>query len=212
MDGLITDCGRVVREGADFMGWWDLSTLKEPYRVEGKKTMGYELFEQLGFRLPDAVIYPTGGGTGLIGMWKAFDEMEQMGWIGDERPKMFSVQATGCAPVVRAWEEGAEDAGYWEGAETYAAGLRVPAAVGDFLMLRAIRESGGGAVAIEDAAMAEAVRVMGACTGIFACPEGGAVLASVTELMDMGLLSEDDETVLFNTGSGLKYVGMTPVK
>ncbi|MCY4647628.1 MAG: threonine synthase [Gammaproteobacteria bacterium] len=212
MDGLITDCGKVVREGADYMGWWDLSTLKEPYRVEGKKTMGYELFEQLGFRLPDAVIYPTGGGTGLIGMWKAFDEMEQMGWIGDERPKMFSVQPTGCAPVVRAWQEGTEAAQFWQDAETYAAGLRVPAAVGDFLMLRAIRESGGGAVAIEDAAMAEAVRVMGECTGIFACPEGGAVLASVTELLRMGLLSEDDETVLFNTGSGLKYVGMTPVE
>ncbi|MEQ9399563.1 MAG: threonine synthase [Longimicrobiales bacterium] len=211
LDGLITDCGRVVKRGVEEKGWWDLSTLKEPYRVEGKKTMGYELFEQLGGRLPDAIIYPTGGGTGLIGMWKAFDEMEALGWIGSERPKMFTVQAAGCAPMVRAWEEGKESAEMWEGAATYASGLRVPAAVGDFLVLRALRESNGGAVAIPDHVMKAWVEHLGADTGIFAAPEGGAVVAAVPQLLHKGLLSEDEEVVVFNTGSGLKYVGMTPV-
>jgi threonine synthase len=211
LDGLITDCGKVVRKGVEEHGWWDLSTLKEPYRVEGKKTMGYELVEQLGFRVPDAVIYPTGGGTGLIGMWKAFDEMERLGWIGSARPKMFSVQAAGCAPMVRAWELGLEEAGMWENAATYASGLRVPGAVGDFLILRAVRESGGGAVAIPDHEMEEWVAHLGSDTGIFAAPEGGAVAAAVPRLMDMGLIESDDEVLLFNTGSGLKYVGMTPV-
>jgi threonine synthase len=211
LDGLITDCGKVVKRGVEEHGWFDLSTLKEPYRVEGKKTMGYELFEQLGGRLPSAIVYPTGGGTGLIGMWKAFDEMEQLGWIGPERPKMFTVQATGCAPIVRAWERGDDEAGVWEGATTYAAGLRVPGAGGDFLILRALRESGGGAVAVTDSAMREWVHKMGADTGVFAAPEGGATGAAVPMLMDMGLIVEDDEVVLFNTGSGLKYVGMTPV-
>lgn len=211
LDGLITDCGRVVKRGVEEKGWWDLSTLKEPYRVEGKKTMGYELFEQLGGRLPDAIIYPTGGGTGLIGMWKAFDEMEALGWIGSERPKMFTVQAAGCAPMVRAWEDGKESAEMWEGAATYASGLRVPAAVGDFLVLRALRESNGGAVAIPDHVMKAWVEHLGADTGIFAAPEGGAVVAAVPQLLHKGLLSEDEEVVVFNTGSGLKYVGMTPV-
>ena len=211
LDGLISDCGRVVRQRCDEDGWWDLSTLKEPYRVEGKKTMGYELFEQLGGRLPDVIVYPTGGGTGLIGMWKAFDEMEELGWIGSERPRMFSVQSTGCAPMVRAWEEGREEAGTWEGAATYAAGLRVPGAVGDFLILRAIRESGGGAVAVPDAEMQEWVGIMGAATGIFAAPEGGATAAAVPRLREMGLIGAGDEVVLFNTGSGLKYVGMEPI-
>ncbi len=211
LDGLISDCGRVVRERCDEDGWWDLSTLKEPYRLEGKKTMGYELFEQLGGRLPDAIVYPTGGGTGLIGMWKAFDEMEALGWIGGERPRMFSVQAAGCAPMVRAWERGLEEAGMWEDAATYAAGLRVPGAVGDFLILRAIRESGGGAVAVPDGEMEEWVRAMGAATGIFAAPEGGATAAAVPRLREMGLIGAGDEVVLFNTGSGLKYVGMEPV-
>ena len=211
LDGLISDCGRVVRQRCDEDGWWDLSTLKEPYRVEGKKTMGYELFEQLGGRLPDAIVYPTGGGTGLIGMWKAFAEMEALGWIGAGRPKMFSVQATGCAPMVRAWEQGWEEAGVWEDASTYAAGLRVPGAVGDFLILRALRESGGGAVAVPDGAMEEWVGVMGAATGIFGAPEGGATAAAVPRLREMGLIGADDEVVLFNTGSGLKYVGMEPV-
>jgi threonine synthase len=211
LDGLISDCGNVVRRGVEEHGWWDLSTLKEPYRIEGKKTMGYELFEQLGGRLPDAIIYPTGGGTGLIGMWKAFDEMEAMGWIGAERPRMYSVQAAGCAPMVRAWEAGVEDAGVWEGAYTYASGLRVPGAVGDFLILRALRASGGAAVAIPDHEMAEWVAHMGADTGVFAAPEGGAVAAAVAKLRGSGHIGAEDEVVLFNTGSGLKYVGMTPL-
>ncbi len=211
LDGLISDCGRIVRQRCDEDGWWDLSTLKEPYRVEGKKTMGYELFEQLGGRLPDAIVYPTGGGTGLIGMWKAFAEMEGLGWIGSERPRMFCVQSTGCAPMVRAWENGWEDAGMWEDAVTYAAGLRVPGAVGDFLILRGIRESGGGAVAVPDTEMRAWVDRMGAATGVFAAPEGGATAAAVPRLMDMGLIGAGDEVVLFNTGSGLKYVGMEPI-
>ena len=211
LDGLISDCGAAVRARCDRDGWWDLSTLKEPYRVEGKKTMGYELFEQLGGRLPDAIVYPTGGGTGLIGMWKAFDEMEALGWIGSARPRMFAVQSTGCAPMVRAWEEGREAAQSWENAETYAAGLRVPGAVGDFLILSALRESGGGAVAVPDRAMQEWVAVMGAETGIFAAPEGGATAAAVPRLREMGLIEAGDEVVLFNTGSGLKYVGMEPL-
>jgi threonine synthase len=211
VDGLISDCGRRVREGAARHGWWDLSTLKEPYRVEGKKTMGYELFEQLGGRLPDAIVYPTGGGTGLIGMWKAFDEMQALGWIDGRRPKMISVQAAGCAPMVRAFEAGVEDAGFWEGAATYASGLRVPGAVGDFLILRAVRASGGAAVAVTDLEMDHWVRVVGATTGVFAAPEGGAVAAAVPPLVTSGVLSADDEVVLFNTGSGLKYVGMTPL-
>jgi len=211
VDGLISDCGRAVREGAARHGWWDLSTLKEPYRVEGKKTMGYELFEQLGGRLPDAIVYPTGGGTGLIGMWKAFDEMEALGWIDSSRPKMISVQAAGCAPMVRAFEAGVEDAGTWEGATTYASGLRVPGAIGDFLILRAVRASGGAAIAITDQEMEDWVGIVGTTTGIFAAPEGGAVAAAVPPLLDRGVLSPDDEVVLFNTGSGLKYVGMTPI-
>lgn len=211
LDGLITDCGKVVRKGAEEHGWFDLSTLKEPYRVEGKKTMGYELFEQLGGRLPDAIVYPTGGGTGLIGMWKAFDEMQALGWIGPERPKMFTVQAAGCAPMVRAWEEGQEHAPMWQGAATYASGLRVPAAVGDFLILRALRASGGGAVAVPDHLMLEWVKKLGADTGIFAAPEGGATAAAVPMLKEKGLIADGDEVVLFNTGSGLKYVGMVPI-
>jgi threonine synthase len=211
IDGLITDCGRVVKRGVEEHGWFDLSTLREPYRLEGKKTMGYELVEQLDGRLPDTIVYPTGGGTGLIGMWKAFEEMETLGWIGPERPKMFTVQATGCAPIVRAWESGRTDAGMWEGASTYASGLRVPSAVGDFLMLRVLRESGGGAVAVTDRAMAEWVALLGADTGIFAAPEGGAAAAAVPLLLERGMISAEDEVALFNTGSGLKYVGMVPL-
>ncbi|UCC26615.1 MAG: threonine synthase [Gemmatimonadales bacterium] len=211
LDGLISDCAQLVKQGVERHGWWDLSTLKEPYRVEGKKTMGYEVFEQLGGRLPDAIVYPTGGGTGLIGMWKAFHEMEALGWIGPERPRMYSVQAAGCAPMVRAWEAGVEDAGFWEGAYTYASGLRVPGAVGDFLILRALRESGGAAVAVPDHEMAEWVAYMGSDTGVFAAPEGGAVAAAVQRLRASGHIRADDEVVLFNTGSGLKYVGMTPL-
>ncbi len=211
LDGLISDCGKVVRDGVKAHGWWDLSTLKEPYRVEGKKTMGYELFEQLDGRLPDVIVYPTGGGTGLIGMWKAFDEMEALGWIGSRRPRMISVQAEGCAPMVRAWEEGREDAGFWEGAATYASGLRVPGAVGDFLILRAVRASGGAAVAVTDGEMARWVATMGETTGVFAAPEGGAVAAAVPRLLERGLLKPGEEVVLFNTGSGLKYAGMEPL-
>jgi threonine synthase len=206
IDGLITDAGARVAEGVKKHGWFDLSTLREPYRVEGKKTMGYELFEQLAGRLPDAIIYPTGGGTGLVGMWKAFDEMQRLGWIGSARPRMISVQAAGCAPIVRAWEAGRSAAEPWPDARTYASGLRVPRAVGDFLMLAAIRESNGAAIAIEDEEMREAVRTIGAATGVFAAPEGGAVAAAVPHLVRRGLLSPDEETVLFITGSGLKYV------
>lgn len=208
VDGLITDAAARIAEGARLHGWFDLSTLKEPYRVEGKKTMGYELFEQLGGRLPDAIIYPTGGGTGLVGMWKAFDEMERLGWIGGERPRMISVQATGCAPMVRAWEAGAASAEPWANAHTYAYGLRVPGAVGDFLILSAIRESGGAAVAVSDEAMGDGVRLMGRTSGVFGAPEGGATVAAVPLLMERGWLHADEEVVLFNTGSGLKYVGL----
>jgi threonine synthase len=206
IEGLITDAGALVAEGARQHGWFDVSTLKEPYRVEGKKTMGYELFEQLDGRLPDVIVYPTGGGTGLVGMWKAFEEMETMGWIGAERPRMISVQASGCAPVVRAWERGDDEAEPWKDAHTYASGLRVPRAVGDFLMLRAIRDSNGAAIAVSDDDMAESVRLIGATTGVFAAPEGGATAAAVSKLVAKGTISADDEVVLFNTGSGLKYV------
>ena len=205
IDGLITDAAVRVAAGAKEHGWFDLSTLKEPYRVEGKKTMGYELFEQLG-RLPDAIVYPTGGGTGLVGMWKAFAEMEELGWIDGRRPKMFSVQASGCAPIVRAWQQDEEFAEPWLDAHTYAAGLRVPRAVGDFLILRGIRESGGAAIAVDDATMRTAVELMGSTTGIFAAPEGGATLAAIRPLLEQGWLDAEEEIVLFNTGSGLKYV------
>ncbi len=204
VDGLITDAGALIAEGAEEHGWFDVSTLKEPYRVEGKKTMGYELVEQLG-RIPDVIVYPTGGGTGLVGMWKAFDEMEELGWIGSERPRMVSVQSTGCAPIVRAWEEGAETATPWEDARTLASGLRVPSAIGDFLILQAVRASGGAAVAVSDEAMTDAVALIGRTTGIFAAPEGGATAAAILTLLERALIHPDEEVVLFNTGSGLKY-------
>jgi len=186
-------------------GRFDMSTLKEPYRIEGKKTMGYELAEQMGWTLPDVVIYPTGGGTGLIGMWKAFDEMEQLGWIGSERPRMVTVQSEGCAPVVRAFHEGEAFAAPWQGAETVADGLRVPAAVGDFLILRALRESNGTAVAVPDKDLIEAANLIGRSQGIFACPEGGATLAAFQYLRSQGWIGDDETVALFNTGSGLKY-------
>lgn len=204
--GLITDAAACVAEGVKQHGWFDLSTLKEPYRVEGKKTMGYELFEQLHGRLPDVIVYPTGGGTGLVGMWKAFAEMEELGWIGSRRPKMISVQAAGCAPIVRAWENDATEAEPWHDAFTYAAGLRVPRAVGDFLILGGIRESGGSAIAVTDEQMSNAVALMGRTTGIFAAPEGGATAAAIPLLLDRGWLEPTEEIVLFNTGSGLKYI------
>lgn len=206
LDGLITDCGARVAEGAKAHGWFDLSTLKEPYRVEGKKTMGYELAEQFGWKLPDVIVYPTGGGTGLVGMWKAFDEMEALGWIGSERPRMITVQASGCAPIIRAWEEGTEYAEPWQGARTYASGLRVPRAVGDFLILDAVRASGGAGVAVSDEEMREWTPIVGGLTGIFAAPEGAATAAAVARLRADGTLRADESVVLFNTGSGLKYV------
>ncbi|MBN1641309.1 MAG: threonine synthase [Anaerolineae bacterium] len=205
VDGLITDCGRAAAEGVRAHGRFDVSTLKEPYRLEGKKTMGYEVVEQLGWRVPDVIIYPTGGGTGLIGMWKAFDEMEALGWIGPGRPRMVTVQSEGCAPIVAAFHAGHEHAAPWEGAHTIADGLRVPAAVGDFLILRALRESGGTAVAVSDEEMMAAARLIGRTQGIFACPEGAATLAALQRLREEGWVAGGECVVLFNTGTGLKY-------
>ncbi|EQB34026.1 threonine synthase [Sphingobium ummariense] len=205
VNGLIDDCGAIVGEGAKQRGWFDFSTLKEPYRIEGKKTMGLELAEQLGWELPDAIFYPTGGGTGLIGMWKAFDELEKIGFIGSKRPKMFAVQAEGCAPMVRAFEAGEEFAPRWENAHTIASGIRVPRAVGDFLILRAVRESGGAALAVSDEAIAAAVRDVARDDGLLMCPEGGATLAAYQRALDEGLIARDARVVLFNCASGLKY-------
>ncbi len=206
IDGLISDCGKIVASRKEVEGWFDISTLKEPYRVEGKKTMGYELAEQFDWELPEVVIYPTGGGTGLIGMWKAFDEMEQMGWIGPERPRMISVQAEGCAPIVRAYSAGDEHAEPWINAETIAAGLRVPAAVGDFLMLKAIRDSGGCALSVTDEELMASASKMAAAVGSFPAPEGAATLSALEKLIAQNLVSERDRVVLFNTGTGLKYI------
>ncbi|MBA4753580.1 MAG: threonine synthase [Sphingobium sp.] len=205
VNGLIDDCGAIVGQGAKERGWFDFSTLKEPYRIEGKKTMGLELAEQLGWELPDAIFYPTGGGTGLIGMWKAFDELEQIGFIGSKRPKMFAVQAEGCAPMVRAFDAGVEFAERWEDAHTIAMGIRVPRAVGDFLILRAVRESGGAALAVPDAAIMAAVRDVARDDGLLLCPEGGATLAAYSRALDEGLIGREDRAVLFNCASGLKY-------
>ena len=206
IDGLISDCGKIVASRKEVEGWFDISTLKEPYRVEGKKTMGYELAEQFDWELPEVVIYPTGGGTGLIGMWKAFDEMEQMGWIGSERPRMISVQAAGCAPIVRAYHTGDEHAEPWTDAETIAAGLRVPAAVGDFLMLKAIRDSGGCALSVTDEELMASASKMAAAVGSFPAPEGAATLSALEKLIAQNLVNERDRVVLFNTGTGLKYI------
>jgi threonine synthase len=205
VDGLINDCGRVAAEGVRQFGRFDVSTLKEPYRLEGKKTMGYELAEQMGWSLPDVIIYPTGGGTGLIGMWKAFAELEGLGWIGPQRPRMVTVQSEGCAPMVRAFHAGQEFAQPWEGARTVADGLRVPLAEGDFLILRALRQSGGTAVAVADEEMIEAARLIGRTEGIFPCPEGAATLVAFQRLRRQGWIGDDEKVVLFNTGSGLKY-------
>jgi threonine synthase len=203
--GLINDCGAIVRRKAAVEGWFDVSTLKEPYRAEGKKTMGLELAEQFGWDLPDAIIYPTGGGTGIVGMWKAFAELEALGLIGSRRPRMISVQAAGCAPIVRAFERGLEHAPPWENASTIASGLRVPVAIADYLILRAIRESGGAALAVSDEEILQAMREMGACEGIFAAPEGAATWAAAKRLLRQGVLRPDERIVLFNTGTGLKY-------
>ena len=205
VNGLIDECGAIVGRGAAEGRWFDFSTLKEPYRIEGKKTMGLELAAQLGWRLPAAIFYPTGGGTGLIGMWKAFAEMEALGWIGPERPKMFAVQASGCAPIVRAFEAGEDHAERWEDAHTVAAGIRVPKAVGDFLILRAVRESGGRALAVGDPAILQAVDDCAKKDGLLLCPEGGATLAAYRQALVDGLVDEDDEVVLFNCATGLKY-------
>ena len=205
VNGLIDECGAIVAKGAAEGRWFDFSTLKEPYRIEGKKTMGLELAAQFGWRLPSAIFYPTGGGTGLIGMWKAFDEMEQLGWIGPERPRMFAVQASGCAPIVRAFEAGEEHADRWEDAHTVAAGIRVPRAVGDFLILRAVRESGGRALAVGDPAILKAVDECAKQDGLLLCPEGGATLAAYRQALADGLVDAEDEAVLFNCATGLKY-------
>jgi threonine synthase len=206
IDGLITDCGAEVARRKESEGWFDVSTLKEPYRVEGKKTLGYEIAEQFGWTLPDVIVYPTGGGTGLVGMWKAFDEMQQLGWIGEKRPRMVTVQAAGCAPIVRAFEAGESFAAPMEKATTVAAGLRVPKAIGDFLILNAIRESGGTAIAVTDDELIEGAKQLARTEGIFAAPEGGACVPAVRKLLERGDIKPDEKVVLFNTGSGIKYI------
>jgi len=206
VDGFINDCGRLIAERKEAEGWFDVSTLKEPYRIEGKKTMGYELAEQMHWSLPDVIFYPTGGGTGLIGMWKAFDEMEEMGWIDSRRPRMITVQAEGCAPIVKAFEAGTEFAEAVVDPHTVAAGLRVPVAVGDFIILDILRRSGGRAVSVSDEDMISAVRQMGKAEGIFAAPEGAACVPALRKLLEEGFIGRDEKVVLFNTGSGLKYL------
>ncbi len=206
VDGLISDCGRIVAERREAEGWFEVATLKEPYRIEGKKTMGLELAEQLGWRLPDVVFYPTGGGVGLIGMWKAFAELEALGWIGPRRPKMIAVQAAGCAPIVRAWEAGAAESCYWDDAFTVASGLRVPKALGDFLVLEGVRSSGGAAVAVEDQELLDAGQLLAEAEGLFVAPEGAACVAAAARLLREGWLDRDEELVIYNTGTGLKYL------
>jgi len=205
VNGLINDCGRIVGEGVDTVGWFDTSTLKEPYRIEGKKTMGLELAEQLGWDVPDVILYPTGGGTGLIGMWKAFAELEAIGWLGAKRPRMVAVQATGCAPIVKAYDDGVEHADLWPDAHTYAAGIRVPAAVGDFLILRAVRDSGGFATAVDDDAIEAARTQVAREEGILLCPEGAATFAAYKKELASGRIEAGERAVLFNCATGLKY-------
>jgi len=208
VDGLISDCGRMVAERKDKEGWFDVSTLKEPFRVEGKKTMGYEVAEQLGWKLPQGIIYPTGGGVGMIGMWKAFEEMEELGWIGSERPKMITVQAAGCAPIVRALEAGKSASEMWAGAATFAAGLRVPKAYGDYLILDILKKSQGTAVAATDEEILAAMRHWASLEGVFAAPEGAASLVAYRKLRASGFFRAEDKVVLFNTGSAYKYLDM----
>jgi threonine synthase len=211
VDGLITDAGRIAAERGGPLGWYDVSTLKEPYRIEGKKTMAYELGEQLGWTYPDWIVYPTGGGTGMVGMWKAFEELEAIGWMPrSKRPRMVSVQADGCAPIVRAFQQGTEKAATWEHAATIADGLRVPRAIGDFLILRAIRDSDGTAVSVPDAAMVEGMIEIGSAEGISAAPEGGAALAAIKRLVANGTIRPEESVVLFNTGGALKYLDVLP--
>jgi len=207
VEGLISDCGRMVAERKEAEGWFDVSTLKEPFRVEGKKTMGYEVAEQMGWSLPDAIIYPTGGGVGLIGMWKAFEEMEELGWIEKGmRPKMVCVQSEGCAPIPKALHEGKAASEMWPDAHTLAAGLRVPKAYGDFIILDIVRRSGGTAIAVSDDQIMEGVKELACTEGIFPCPEGGAAVAAYRKLLQTGFLKQSDRVVLFNTGSGYKYL------
>ena len=206
VDGLISDCAKLVAAGCQTHGWFDVSTLKEPYRIEGKKTMGYELAEQFHWRLPDAIFYPTGGGVGIIGMWKAFDEMEALGWIGPRRPKMIAVQVEGCQPVVRAFEQGAPRSEFWENAHTVASGLRVPKPLGDFLILDAVRRSAGTAIAVTDDELLDAGLQLAACEGMFIAPEGAACVAALAKLLASGFLSASERIVVYNTGSGLKYL------
>jgi threonine synthase len=206
IDGLITDCAAEIARRKTAESWFDMSTLKEPYRVEGKKTLGYELAEQFGWQLPDVILYPTGGGTGLIGMWKAFDEMEELGWIGKKRPRMFSVQATGCAPIVRAFENGDSTAAEFPDAHTCASGLRVPRAIGDFLILNILRQSNGGAVAVDDEEMIRVTREVGSREGLFVSPEGAACFAALKALCSTGKIASAERVVIFNTGSGIKYL------
>ena len=206
VDGLISDCARMVADNKDKEGWFDVSTLKEPFRVEGKKTMGYEVAEQLGWRVPHGIIYPTGGGVGLIGMWKAFDEMQELGWIGPERPQMVAVQSSGCAPIAKAWDEGRHHAQFWPNASTIAAGLRVPKAYGDYLILDILKKSGGVALSVTDDEVMDALGHWARVEGIFAAPEGAASLAAYRKLRETGFFTPDDSVVLFNTGSGLKYL------
>jgi threonine synthase len=206
VSGLISDCARMVASRKDEGGWFEVSTLKEPYRIEGKKTMGYEVAEQFHWQLPDAIFYPCGGGVGLIGMWKAFEEMEELGWISAKRPKMIAVQAEGCPPIVKAWEEGKSSSDFFENAQTVASGLRVPKAIGDFLVLKAVRESGGTALAVSDEEMIEAGIELASDEGIFAAPEGGACVAALKKLLASGFLKAEDRIVIYNTGSGLKYL------
>ena len=205
VNGLINDCGKLVGDGRATKQWFDVSTLKEPYRIEGKKTMGLELAEQFGWELPDSIFYPTGGGTGLIGMWKAFAEMEAIGWIGPKRPRMIAVQSTGCAPIVKAYEEGREHAEPWPDAATFASGIRVPVAIGDFLILRAVRESNGFAIAVPDSAIETALREVAEREGLLLCPEGAATYAAYRAALDDGRIAADEQVVLFNCATGLKY-------
>src|SRR5437763_5688389 len=204
VNGLINDCGRIVREGKERLGWFDLSTLKEPYRLEGKKTMGLELAEQFDWKLPDVILYPTGGGTGLVGMWKAFDEMEVLGWIDRKRPRLFSVQASGCAPIVRAFEAGEKFAAEFPNPQTIASGLRVPKAIGDFLILKILRQSNGGAVAVDDQEIVRVVRDVGSTEGLFVAPESAACFAALKSLRRAGKIDIGERAVIFNTGSGIK--------
>jgi threonine synthase len=209
VDGLISDAGRLIQQGVRERGWFDVSTLREPYRIEGKKTMGFEIAEQLGWELPEVIVYPAGGGVGVIGIWKALDELREIGWVSSGvRPKLVIVQAEGCAPLVKAWDEGRDESEFWSGAQTIAAGLRVPKALGDFLVLRCLRETGGTAVAVSDAEIVQAMRDLARAEGLWVCPEGAATLAGIRRLKREGWLSGQERLLLLNTGSGLKYADL----